>query len=79
MKKLMIVNGYIWIVLVPIVVWRFLQDGTINTKWGRLSGSSASNALIGYCLLAGLFGFYSIKESVYHFKRKKKENNKTEL
>lgn len=65
----MIVNGYVWLLVTPFVCFRFFKEGTVSTKWGIYTGDSAIVALVGYILLALLFGYYSIKETITYFNK----------
>ena len=75
MKKLIIINGYVWMIALPFTISRYISTRTISSKWGSFIGNDARDALIGYSLLTLLFGWMSIKETLIYYKNYKIDNN----
>tara|TARA_B100000749_G_scaffold263104_1_gene236500 strand:- start:430 stop:651 length:222 start_codon:yes stop_codon:yes gene_type:complete len=71
MKLIFVISGWLCIVAFSFGLKGFLSDGMAATKWGRMSGDSATVAVVIYGLATILFGGYAIVETFKYFKNRK--------
>ena len=63
MKKAFIFTGYLGLILIYVDINRYLEKGSIKTRWGTFVGENARDVLIGFILLYLLLGLYALWET----------------
>ena len=73
--NLIAIAGWIYLIILPFGIIKYIKTGTVYTKWATYSGDSARDALIGYILLAIFLGSYSISETIKFYRKWKNQKD----
>ncbi len=76
MKISFVLIGWLSLLGFPLALHSYLNGRGVSTKWGQSYGASAVGPLIGYCIMAIVFGGYAIKETRDYLRKRKSPESK---